>query len=120
MGIRSQRRDDASVWQELRRRRVTRVVVTYLAVAFAVFEGAALVLTTPALPAWTPRAVLGVLVLGFPLALVLAWTYDITRDGIVRTPMEPRAGQESAPRTRSRWVAIGALGLGVLFRVLQG
>ena len=120
MGIRSQRRDDAGVWQELRRRRVTRVVVTYPAVAFALFEGAALLLPTPALPPWTLRAVLGVLVLGFPLALVLAWTYDITRQGIVRTPMEPRPGLEPVPLPQSRWVAIGAVGLGVLFRVLQG
>ena len=119
MGIRSERRDDAGVWQELRRRRVTRVTVTYLAVAFAVYEGARLLLPMPgALPNWTQRAVLGVLVLGFPLALVLAWTYDITRDGIVRTPVEPHEGG-GAPR-RTRWVALAALGLGVLFRVLQG
>lgn len=119
MNLRSQRRDDAGVWQELRRRRVTRVVVTYLAASFAALEGVSLLLAPDGpLPPWTPRAALGALTLGFPLALVLAWTYDITRQGIVRTPTEPRAGGEGGT-VRTRWVALVALGLGMLFRVLQ-
>lgn len=119
MGIRSHRHDDAGVWQELRRRRVTRVVVTYFAVSFAVYEGVSLLLPVPGvLPAWTERAVLGVLALGFPLALVLAWTYDLTRQGIVRTPVDPWGEGEGAPK-RTRWVALAALGLGLLFHVLQ-
>jgi serine/threonine-protein kinase len=70
---------------ELRRRKVTRVAVAYLLVAYGVFQVAVTVL--PQIGGGTfvlPIAL--VLALGLPIALTLAWAYDITPRGIERTP----------------------------------
>ena len=97
------------VWQQFRRRRVTRSVITYLAVAFAVVEAAWLLVPYLGLPEWSRRVVLGTVVIGFPLAVVLAWTYDLTASGIVKTPDElgPDAPDPShPPLARSWWWAL--------------
>ena len=73
-----------SFWSELRRRKVVRVGITYLIVALAVAEGADIFLPQLGAPAWVVPVILGLLVLGFPLALVLAWAYEITPEGVIR------------------------------------
>jgi len=74
------------LFKELRRRRVFRVAIGYSVVGLMVAEGANNFLT-PALgvPEWVPLVILVLIVLGFPVALVLAWAYDITPEGVVRT-----------------------------------
>jgi adenine/guanine phosphoribosyltransferase-like PRPP-binding protein len=86
-----------AVLREINRRRVGRVALGYLAVAFAVMEGAAAFLSPLHAPDWAFRAVLGVVTMGFPLATVLAWDFDITARGIVRTPEEPEGPVEELP-----------------------
>ena len=97
---------ETTVWQEVRRRRVWKVIAAYLGSGFAVFEAVGYLLPPDAAPAWVARAILGVLVLGFPSAVVLAWTYDITPTGVVRTPddfgSEPPAEASSRSRLRRR------------------
>ena len=79
---------DPGVLQELRRRRVFRVSAAYLAVALgAICVGDVLIHLSLA-PDWLFRGLLGTAALGFPFTVVLAWTYDITPEGIVRTPDE--------------------------------
>jgi len=97
------------VLREVNRRRVGRVALGYVAVAYAVLEGAAAFLPAPGSAF---RAVLGVVTLGFPLATVLAWDFDITSRGIVRTPDEPDGPVETLPVRRwaffvAFWVAVG-------------
>lgn len=71
--------------RELKRRRVFRVAAAYLAMAFVLLQVAEIVL--PALGQDGALTVVVVLAfLGFPLALVLAWAYDLSPGGIVRTP----------------------------------
>lgn len=115
---------EPGVWQRLRRRRVTRTVVAYLAAGFAVLE--ATWFTVPRV-GWVEdvgRVVTGIVVLGFPLAVVLAWTYDLTPDGIVRTPEEgdrdPSDGPDATGRRRS-WILVCAFGVvvGLVFRSLR-
>jgi hypothetical protein len=79
---------DVGVFQDFRRRRVVRVVVAYLAFALGALSAGDLLLHLAAAPDWGFRALLGVLALGFPFVVVLAWTYDLTPDGIERTPEE--------------------------------
>ena len=74
-----------SFWAELKERRVVRVAVLYAVVGWAVFNGAATlaeVFTT--LPAWTAQLVLVLVILGFPVALVLAWAFQVTSGGLAR------------------------------------
>lgn len=67
----------SSFLAELKRRRVVRVALVYGAVAFAVVQAADVFVPALALPAWILTAVALFAVLGFPVALVLAWAYDI-------------------------------------------
>lgn len=101
------------VIRELRRRRVGRVAAGYIAVAYAVTEAAHAFLPLLGGPDWGFRAVLGGAALGFPLAAVLAWDYDITEAGIVRTGEDESSGP--LPRRPKGpwllflgfWVAVG-------------
>ena len=70
-------------WQELNRRHVVRVAVAYLAVAWAILGGADLVADILDLPETTLRYVLLALVLLFPIVTLLAWTLQVTENGVV-------------------------------------
>jgi adenylate cyclase len=87
---------------ELKRRKVFRVVIVYAATSFVVLQAADLILPALMLPEWTYRMLVLLVVLGFPLALVLAWAFDITPDGIVRTQSVDTDGRESMPALLGR------------------
>lgn len=72
---------------ELKRRNVYRVAVTYAVVGFVLIQLADLTLVRLGLPAWTVTFVIVLVALGFPLALVLAWAFETTPEGVRRTPM---------------------------------
>jgi adenylate cyclase len=78
---------------ELRRRKVVRVAAVYAATGFVVIQAAELLAAGLALPAWVFPTVTVLVVLGFPVALVLAWALDITPEGVRVTPP---AGSEGA------------------------
>lgn len=73
-------------WQELKRRKVVHVIVVYGTIAYGSIELVNNVYQTLNFPDWTPLLVLIVLASGYPLAIVLSWFFDITSEGIVRTP----------------------------------
>jgi hypothetical protein len=78
---------------ELKRRKVFRDSAVYLASAFVVAQAADIFLPGLGLPDWTLRLVLALLILGFPLAIVLSWMFDLTPSGIRRTADSvPRRG----------------------------
>lgn len=70
---------------ELQRRNVYKVGAGYLAVSFIVLEAASIILPELPLPSWSFTALVAVAVGGFPAALVLSWSYDLTRAGIQKT-----------------------------------
>lgn len=116
--------DEPGVWQQLRRRRVTRTVVTYLAVGFAVLEAVWYLFPRMGLVEDVGRIVTGIVVLGFPFAVVLAWTYDLTPQGIVRTPdrLAPGAVEQPAPLLRrSAWLlfCLAVVAVGFVFRSMR-
>ena len=75
---------------ELKRRNVYRAALVYAGGGWVVLEAADVVLPRLGLPDWTVNAVLAVILLGFPLALVFAWIFDLNAQGIVRTdPAHP-------------------------------
>jgi tetratricopeptide (TPR) repeat protein len=76
---------------ELKRRRVFRVAGVYAAAAFVVWQVADIAVPALQLPSWLVTAVVAVTILGFPIALVLAWAFDITPEGVVRTEAVPAA-----------------------------
>jgi serine/threonine-protein kinase len=74
-----------SIFGELSRRHVFRVAGVYAAVAFVVFQAADLIFSALELPEWAFQVVVIGGILGAPIALVLAWAYDLTPQGVVRT-----------------------------------
>ena len=93
-------------FEEFKRRRVGKVAIAYLAIAWAVTEASSVVLPALHVPEWTVTFVVVFLLAGFPVAMVLAWIFDVGPEGIERT--EPLAGAPASARLKLR-VAFGAL-----------
>lgn len=74
---------------ELQRRNVYRVAVTYTVVSWVLIQIATQTFPFFAIPNWAIRAVILLLVLGFPVALILAWAFELTPEGIKRTEEVP-------------------------------
>ena len=70
---------------ELRRRHVWRVAVAYAATAWLLLQLASIVLPSFGAPDWVMRVVLAILVVCFPIAILLAWAYELTPEGMRRT-----------------------------------
>jgi TolB-like protein/Tfp pilus assembly protein PilF len=82
--------DLRTLLQEVGRRHVARVAVLYSAVAFGILEAADIIIPALGLQEWTIRWVIALALIGFPVTLVLAWIFDFTPSGVVRTQtLEP-------------------------------
>src|SRR5215475_3467691 len=73
-------------FSELKRRNVYKVAIAYLVGGWALAQGIAQVFPVFDAPVWVVRLLVVLIVLGFPVALLLSWFFDLTRYGIVRTP----------------------------------
>ncbi len=69
-------------WEELKRRKVVRVVIAYLVVGWGLIQIADVTLEPLHLPEWSDTLVVWLVALGFPIAIVLAWILDVTPRGI--------------------------------------
>jgi adenylate cyclase len=103
---------------ELKRRNVYKVAIAYAVTGWAIAEGASQIFPAFDVPNWAVRLVVLLIVVGFPFALIFAWAFEITPEGIKRT--EIADAEHSPPRTRNRaWmyvVVIGALvAIGLFF-----
>ena len=70
--------------EELKRRNVFRVGVAYIVAAWVLLQAADLVLENISAPEWVIQAMMLVVLLGFVAAVVIAWAYEITPEGIKR------------------------------------
>ena len=73
-------------FEELQRRKVYRVAAAYVVAAGFLIQMASAAFPAWELPNWTLRLVVVLLLIGFPIAVILAWAYDITPQGIQGTP----------------------------------
>jgi adenylate cyclase len=85
---------------ELKRRRVGKVAIAYGTIAWLVTEASSVVLPALHLPEWTVTFVVVFLMVGFPIAMVLAWIFDVGPQGIERT--EPLANEPASARLKLR------------------
>jgi len=101
-------------FEEVKRRKVYRVAVAYVIAAGGIIQLASASFPAWELPNWSLRIVIASLLIGFPIALALAWAFDITPEGIKTTP-----DFTSAPRHRRRNV-IMLIAAGVIISALAG
>lgn len=71
-------------WQELRRRKVIRVAIAYAVVAWVFIEVSAVVFPALLLPEWSGRLVIVLAALGLPAALIMAWVFELSPEGLRR------------------------------------
>src|SRR5947207_1397344 len=73
-------------FEEVKRRKVYRVAVAYVIAAGGIIQLASAAFPAWELPNWSLRLVIVLLLIGFPIALILAWAFDITSQGVKATP----------------------------------
>ncbi|MGH8101828.1 MAG: tetratricopeptide repeat protein, partial [Chthoniobacterales bacterium] len=73
-----------SFFAELKRRNVYKVAVAYAVVAWLLIQAASILFPTFDAPPWVMKVLVAVIVIGFPLALILSWAFEITPQGIKR------------------------------------
>ena len=98
------------VFDELKRRNVIRVAVAYLVASWLVLQVAQLVLEAIGAPAWVIQTLLLLFALGFPLALIFSWAYELTPEGI-KKEIEVKRDQSITNQTARKLdlVTIGML-----------
>src|SRR5947199_1233044 len=101
----------SSFFKELQRRKVYRVAVAYIIAAGFIIQIGSAVFPAWELPNWAFRLVVVLLLIGFPIALILAWAYDLTPQGIRATP---------APGTNRRRNIITLVVAGLAVSVVAG
>lgn len=106
-------RDLGRLVAELKRRKVFRVAVVYGVVAFVIAQAADIAFPALQLPPWTVTLVVALAILGFPVALVLAWAFEITPEGVARTatarPGAAGGSPETVPWNGQRIAAVGGV-----------
>jgi len=109
--------DPATFLTELKRRKVYRVAVAYAIVAWLLIQAASILFPTFEAPLWVMKIFVTAVILGFPVALILAWVFELTPQGIRRS--EQAAPRESTICKAGRnWTAI--IVAGVLLTVAAG
>jgi serine/threonine-protein kinase len=101
---------------ELKRRNVYKVGVAYAVVAWLLMQVASQIFPFFEIPNWIVRLVILFLVIGFPIALTIAWAFEVTSEGIKSTEAADAAGQRSRGVAWIYVVLIGAaLSVGLFF-----
>jgi TolB-like protein/Flp pilus assembly protein TadD len=100
-------------FEEVKRRKVYRVAAAYIIAAGGIIQLASAAFPAWELPNWTLRLVIVLLLIGFPIALILAWAFDVTPQGIKTTPA-------SAPRANLRRNLLVLVAAGILVSAIAG
>ncbi len=85
-----------NLFAELKRRNVYKVAIAYGVVAWLLIQIATQVFPFFEIPSWTVRLVVLLIMVGFPIALIIAWAFELTPKGLKRTEV---ADATPAPRS---------------------
>src|SRR5438552_17858356 len=106
-----------SFFSELKRRNVYKVTIAYAVVSWLLIQVATQVFPFFEIPNWAVRLVVLLLVIGFPIAFILGWAFELTPEGIKRTEELDQMPQQQ-PKNRARIyvvISAGAISIGVFF-----
>jgi TolB-like protein/Tfp pilus assembly protein PilF len=111
--------DSKNFFAELKRRNVYKVAVAYAVVGWLVIQISSTVLPTFHAPEWVVQTLTVLVALGFPIALVMAWAFETTPEGIKRTEIADAMGATSAGQKKHVWIYIvvisALLSIGLFF-----
>lgn len=97
---------------ELRRRNVYKVAAAYAVASWLLIQIATQVFPFFEIPNWAVRLVVLLIVIGFPIALVVAWAFEITPEGIKRTEVADAAHEHSRGKA---WIYVALIGAIISF-----
>ena len=100
-------------FEEVKRRKVYRVAAAYIIAAGGIIQLASAAFPAWELPNWALRLVIVLLLIGFPIALILGWAFDVTPQGIKTTPA-------FAPKAKLRRNLLVLIAAGVLVSAIAG
>ena len=110
-----------SLFEELRRRNVLKVAAAYALIAWILIEAGSVLLPTFGAPEWFFRVYVMIVLGGWVVALVIAWVFEITPDGVKLEKDLDRDSYVRPSRPHMNWVIIGllviALGISISFNV---
>jgi len=92
-----------SFFSELKRRNVYKVAITYAVVAWLLVQVGSILFPTFEVPSWVMKVYVTAIAVGFPVALVMAWAFELTPQGLKRTEAADAAQEHSA---RGGWIAV--------------
>jgi TolB-like protein len=107
-------------WKELKRRKTIRVITVYAAVAFIILQLVDIISKPLQLPEWTLTLVIVLLCVGFIIATLLSWIYDITPAGVKKTKSishGPTKGTEIA-KASNTWKIVSYISIALIFALL--
>ncbi len=91
-------------WHELKRRKVTRTITVYAAAAFVILELLSIIIEPLRLPDWTLQFSIVFLCIGFIIAVILSWIYDVhPEEGVVKTEPVDKVKAEDLPKSSNGW-----------------
>lgn len=106
-------------WQELKRRKVARTITVYAAAAFVILELSDIVAPSLGLPDWTLNFIIMLLCVGFLIAVILSWIYDMHPEGgIVKTEPAEKVREASAPTSSKGWRIASYISFVVIFGLI--
>jgi TolB-like protein/Tfp pilus assembly protein PilF len=95
---------------ELKRRNVYKVAIAYAVAGWALAQGIAQVFPLFDVPNWALRLIVLAIVIGFPIALVIAWAFEATPEGIKRTEVADAIPAATSGHKKSAWIYVVVIG----------
>src|SRR6266853_5796973 len=103
----------ANFFAELKRRNVFKVAVAYAVVAWLLIQAVSILFPTFEAPGWVMKVFVAVVAAGFPIALILAWAFELTPEGLKRTEFADELPRKSGGRRGWIYVVIIASAISV-------
>src|SRR6202163_1274993 len=101
--------DKPSFFTELKRRNVYKVAIAYVVGGWALSQGIAQVFPVFDIPNWVIRLIVLLIIIGLPIALVLAWMFELTPEGLKRTETAD-AMPATAGKKKHVWIYVVVIG----------
>ena len=106
-------------WQELKRRKVVRVIAMYAGAAYIIIELVSNITEPLHLPDWTTTLVILLLAIGFPITAILSWIFDVTPEGLKKTePIKAAKEKETAVKPAKKRLRASDIIIAVLVVVV--